>query len=70
MKVDDPNSPEVLEKLVEALGAKPVHIDYVEIGPKLKTGEIDASVLGVIPAKMFKLADGAAPYCTVMGGSR
>jgi hypothetical protein len=33
----------------------------------LATGGLDAAVLGVLPGHQFKLADGAAPYCTVVG---
>jgi TRAP-type C4-dicarboxylate transport system substrate-binding protein len=55
-----------IDGIIEALGAKPMHVDYLEIRHLLETGVLDATVLGILPAKMFKLAAGAAPYCTVV----
>ena len=57
----------LIDGVIEALGAKPVHTGYLEMGRLLETGQIDAAVLGVMPGHMFKLADGAAPYCTLAG---
>lgn len=57
----------LIDRVIEALGAKPVHVGYLEMGDLLATGQLDAAVLGVMPAHMFKLADGAAPYCTLAG---
>jgi TRAP-type C4-dicarboxylate transport system substrate-binding protein len=54
-----------IDGVIEAFGAKPQHVDFLEISRLLETGELDATVLGVLPAKMFKLAEGVAPYCTV-----
>ena len=56
-----------IDGAIEALGAKPLHIGYLEISNLLETGKLDATVLGILPAYMFKLADGAAPYCTIAG---
>jgi TRAP-type transport system periplasmic protein len=56
-----------IDNAMEALGAKPVHVGYVEIPHLLETGELDATILGLLPAKMFKLSEGIAPYCTVVG---
>jgi TRAP-type C4-dicarboxylate transport system substrate-binding protein len=56
-----------IDGVIEALGAKPIHVGYLEIGHLLGTGQLDAAVLGILPANMFKLADGAAPYCTIAG---
>jgi TRAP-type transport system periplasmic protein len=56
-----------IDKAMEALGVRPLHVAYLEIAHLLETGELDATVLGLLPAKMFKLAEGAAPYCTVTG---
>jgi TRAP-type C4-dicarboxylate transport system substrate-binding protein len=44
-----------------------VHVGYLEMGHLLETGQLDAAILGILPAHMFKLADGAAPYCTIAG---
>lgn len=33
----------------------------------LRSGELDAALLGIIPAYLFKLADDAASYCTITG---
>jgi len=55
-----------IDGIIEAFGARPMHIDYLEISHLLETGELDATVLGMLPAKMFKLAEGAAPYCTIV----
>jgi TRAP-type C4-dicarboxylate transport system substrate-binding protein len=57
-----------IDRCIEALGAKPLHVDYLEIQPQLARGELDATVLGLLPAKMFKLAENGAPYCTLIGG--
>jgi TRAP-type transport system periplasmic protein len=50
-----------------ALGAKPLHMGWFDMPRLLGTGELDALVLGVLPAHQFKLADGLAPYCTLAG---
>jgi TRAP-type C4-dicarboxylate transport system substrate-binding protein len=57
----------VIDDVIAALGARPVHVGYLEIGHLLATGQLDATVLGILPAHMFKLADGTAPYCTLAG---
>ena len=57
----------LIDGIIEAFGAKPMHIGWFEMPRLLETGKLDALVLGVLPAHMFKLADGAAPYCTVAG---
>jgi TRAP-type C4-dicarboxylate transport system substrate-binding protein len=56
-----------IDGVVEALGGKPRHVGYLEIGRLLATGELDATVLGILPSYNFKLAEGAAPYCTIPG---
>jgi len=56
-----------IDGVVEALGAKPLHVGYLEISHLLATGQLDATVLGILPAYNFKLAEGAAPYCTIPG---
>lgn len=57
----------LIDSVIEALGAKPLHVGWFEMSHLLETGGLDAAVLGVLPAHMFKLADGAAPYCTLAG---
>jgi TRAP-type C4-dicarboxylate transport system substrate-binding protein len=57
----------MIDDVISALGARPVHVGYLEIGHLLATGQLDATVLGILPAHMFKLADGTAPYCTLAG---
>jgi TRAP-type C4-dicarboxylate transport system substrate-binding protein len=57
----------MIDSVIEALGAKPLHIGWFEMKPMLENGGLDAVVLGVLPAHIFKLADGAAPYCTLTG---
>ena len=57
----------MIDDFIEALGAKPLHVGYLEIGTLLETGQLDATVLGILPAHMFKLVDGTAPYCTIAG---
>ena len=56
-----------IDGVIEAFGAEPRHVEFLEISHLLETGELDATVLGILPAKMFKLAEGVAPYCTVAG---
>lgn len=55
-----------IDGVIEAFGAKPQHVGFLQISQLLETGELDATVLGIIPAKMFKLAERAAPYCTIV----
>jgi TRAP-type C4-dicarboxylate transport system substrate-binding protein len=57
----------MIDGVVAALGARPLHVGWFEMRPMLETGELDAVVLGVLPAHQFRLADGAAPYCTLTG---
>ena len=57
----------MIDGVIEAFGARPLHVGYFEISRLLETGELDATVLGILPAYQFRLADGAAPYCTVAG---
>ena len=57
----------LIDGIIEALGARPLHVGFLEISHLIETGELDATVLGILPANMFKLAEGAAPYCTVAG---
>jgi len=57
----------LIDGVIEVLGAKPLHVGFLEISHLLETGELDATVLGILPANMFKLAEGVAPYCTVAG---
>jgi len=56
-----------IDGAITALGAKPIHVGFLEISQLLGTGQLDAAVLGILPAHMFKLAEGAAPYCTIAG---
>ena len=56
-----------IDGVVEALGGNPLHVGYLEISHLLETGRLDATVLGILPAYNFKLAEGAAPYCTIPG---
>jgi TRAP-type C4-dicarboxylate transport system substrate-binding protein len=58
---------ELIDGVIEALGGRPMHVGWFEMAPLLETGGLDAAVLGVLPAHIFKLADGAAPYCTLAG---
>ena len=57
----------MIDDVIATLGAKPLHVGYLEIGHLLETGQLDATVLGILPAHMFRLADGTAPYCTLAG---
>ena len=57
----------LIDGVIAALGARPLHVGYLEMGHLLETGGLDAAVMGLLPAMMFKLADGAAPYCTIAG---
>jgi TRAP-type C4-dicarboxylate transport system substrate-binding protein len=56
-----------IDRFMTALGAKPIHVGYLEISHLLGTGQLDAAVLGILPSYMFRLAEGAAPYCTLAG---
>ncbi len=57
----------MIDGVVEAFGGTPMHVGWFEMSRMLEKGDLDAAVLGVLPAHMFKLADGAAPYCTLAG---
>ncbi len=54
-----------IDAAIQNLGAQPLHVPYPEIPAKLASGEIDAAVLGLLPAMMFRLAEGPAPHCTI-----
>jgi len=56
-----------IDGVIEALGGKPLHVGYLEIRQLLEKGQLDATVLGILPAYNFKLAEGPAPYCTIPG---
>ena len=56
-----------IDSAIAALGAVPVQVDYSDIARQLETGELDATILGLLPAKMFDLVDRGAPYCTLTG---
>jgi TRAP-type C4-dicarboxylate transport system substrate-binding protein len=56
-----------IDKVIEAFGAKPRHVGWFEMPQLLKSGELDAAVLGVLPGHQFKLEEGAAPNCTLTG---
>ncbi len=54
-----------IDGFIEALGARPLQVPYLKISQLLAAGELDATVLGILPARMFRLAEEAAPYATV-----
>jgi TRAP-type transport system periplasmic protein len=56
-----------IDKSMEALGAQTRHIEYLEISRQLARGDLDATVLGLLPALNFKLAENGAPFCTIVG---
>ncbi|UCD08868.1 MAG: hypothetical protein JSU79_11010 [Dehalococcoidales bacterium] len=57
----------IMDGVFRILGAIPEHVGWFEMSKLLKSGEFNAALLGIIPAYMFKLADDAAPYCTITG---
>jgi TRAP-type C4-dicarboxylate transport system substrate-binding protein len=57
----------VIDGALRALGTEPVHVPYLDIARQLKEGRLDATVLGILPAHQFRLADGIAPYCLMTG---
>jgi TRAP-type C4-dicarboxylate transport system substrate-binding protein len=57
----------MIDGVIEALGARPQHVAWFEMSRLLEKGELDAVVLGILPARMFGLPDGIAPYCTLAG---
>lgn len=57
----------VIDGALRALGADPVHVPYLDIAGQLRDGRLDATVLGILPARQFRLADGTAPYCLMTG---
>jgi TRAP-type C4-dicarboxylate transport system substrate-binding protein len=56
-----------VDKSFEALGAQTRHVGFLEIARELADGDLDATVLGLLPAQNFKLAENGAPYCTIVG---
>lgn len=56
-----------IDKSFEALGAQTRHVGFLEISRQLANGDLDATVLGLLPARNFKLAENGAPYCTIVG---
>lgn len=57
----------IMDDVLKALGAIPEHVGWFEMSEMLKSGELDAALLGIIPAHMFKFADDAAPSCIMTG---
>ena len=57
----------MIDRIITAFGAVPLHVGWFEMRPMLEKGELDAAGLGVLPGHQFRLADGAAPYCTLAG---
>jgi TRAP-type transport system periplasmic protein len=57
----------LIDDVIRALGGQPEHVGWFEMPRLLESGKLDALVLGVLPAHIFRLADGAAPYCTLTG---
>ncbi|HSW56764.1 MAG TPA: hypothetical protein VLH15_00010 [Dehalococcoidales bacterium] len=56
-----------IDGALKSLGAEPRHVDYLKIAPLLAAGELDAAVLGLLPARIFELAEKGAPFCTIAG---
>jgi TRAP-type C4-dicarboxylate transport system substrate-binding protein len=57
----------VIDGALRALGAEPVHVPYLDIAGQMWEGTLDATVLGVLPAHQFRLADGTALHCLRTG---
>jgi TRAP-type C4-dicarboxylate transport system substrate-binding protein len=57
----------LMDKILRAFDARPIHVGWFEISQLMESGALDAAVLGILPAYMFKLADSGAPYCTITG---
>ncbi len=57
----------IMDDVFRTFGAIPRHVGWFDMGKLLKSGELDAALLGIIPACMFKLADDTAPYCILTG---
>ncbi len=57
----------IMDDVFNSLGAIPEHIGWFDMSKSLESGELDAALLGVIPAHMFKLAANGAPYVTLTG---
>jgi TRAP-type C4-dicarboxylate transport system substrate-binding protein len=57
----------VIDRALRALGTEPLHVPYLDIAGQLKDGRLDATVLGILPAHQFRLAEGTAPYCLMTG---
>lgn len=57
----------IMDDIFRAFGAVPQHVGWFDMSKFLKSGELDAALLGIIPAHVFKLADDVAPYCTITG---
>ncbi len=56
-----------IDEAIATLGARPVPVNYTDISRQLENGELDAAVLGMLPAKSFDLAKHGAPFCTLVG---
>ena len=57
----------IMDDIFKAFRAVPEHIGWFDMSKLLKSGELDAALLGIIPAYMFKLTDNGAPYVTLTG---
>lgn len=43
----------MIDGFIRALGARPMHVGFLEISRLLEAGELDATVLGMLPARKF-----------------
>ena len=57
----------LMDRIFKVLGEVPVRVGWFDMYRLLDTREIDAAFLGVMPAFVFKLAEGPAPFCTITG---
>ena len=57
----------IMDEVFRACGSIPENVGWFDMSKLLKSGELDATLLGIIPAHMFRLADDAAPYVTITG---
>jgi hypothetical protein len=54
-----------IDRALEAFGSQPVHLLYHEVCQNVMDRKVDAIILGLLPGKMFQIADAGAPFCNV-----
>ncbi len=54
-----------IDRALEAFGTQTIHVKYHEVCQSITDRKIDATILGLLPGRIFQIADAGASYCTI-----